>query len=195
MSKKLIVVLIIIAVVMIGGASFTNKKGADNNKPAGNTPGSLGNLSGKPAPDFTLPDQKNQTFKLSSFRGKKVVLFFNEGIMCYPACWNQMAALGTDERLNNERVVSASVVVDSPAQWDSALKKMPELGKGIILFDSDKSISAKYGMLSLESSMHKGSMPGHTYIIVDGSSIVRYTLDDPKMSIQNETLINELSKI
>lgn len=194
MSKKLIAVLIMVALLMLGAASFT-KKDTNGDKPASNTPGSLGELSGKPAPDFTLPNQKNQAFKLSDFRGRKVVLFFNEGIMCYPACWNQMAALGTDQRLNNEKVVSASVVVDSPAQWESAFKKMPELGKGVILFDSDKSVSTKYGMLSLESSMHKGSMPGHTYIIVDGDSVVRYTLDDPKMSLQNETLIKELSKI
>jgi len=43
--------------------------------------------------------------------------------------------------------------------------------------------------------MHKGGMPGHTYIIIDADGIIRYTLDDPKMGIQNEALIKELSKI
>ena len=31
--------------------------------------------------------------------------------------------------------------------------------------------------------------------IIDQKGLVRYTLDDPKMSIQNQTLISELSKI
>ena len=31
---------------------------------------------GQPAPDFELPDQSGQPVRLSSFRGKKVVLYF-----------------------------------------------------------------------------------------------------------------------
>jgi len=193
MSKKLVLILLILGVVMFGAASLI--KSDSKNEPAANKQLSFNDMVGRLAPDFSLQNQRGEAFKLSGVRDKVKVLFFNEGIMCYPACWNQMAALGSDKRLNNEKVVSASVVVDSPDQWDSAFKKMPELGRGIILFDSDKSVSTSYGMLSLASSMHKGSMPGHTYIVVDESNIVRYTLDDPKMSIQNETLVNELSKI
>ena len=115
--------------------------------------------------------------------------------MCYPACWNQMAALGTDVQLNNSDVLSASIVVDSPQHWEKAFKQMPDLAKGTVLFDTEKSVSEQYGMLSLESSMHKGSTPGHTYLIVDQNGVVRYTLDDPKMSIQNNELVSELKKI
>ncbi|OGL37158.1 hypothetical protein A3E49_01590 [Candidatus Saccharibacteria bacterium RIFCSPHIGHO2_12_FULL_49_19] len=194
MSKKLILVLAIIGVLMFGAASLVKPDSNSKEKPA-EVQLSLNDMVGKPAPDFSLQNQRGETFKLSAMSGKKTILFFNEGIMCYPACWNQMAALGKDVRLNNDTVVSASVVVDSPANWASAFKKMPELSSGTILFDSDKSLSTGYGMLSLASSMHKGSMPGHTYIIVDENRIVRYTLDDPKMSIQNEVLVNELSKI
>ena len=131
----------------------------------------------------------------SQQRGKKVVLFFNEGIMCYPACWNQMAALGSDPKLNSDQVVSASIVNDQAEQWVQAIKKMPELGKGLILLDTDKKVVNMYDMLNLPSSMHKGGMPGHTYLILDEQGIVRYTLDDPAMAIQNETLISELAKL
>ena len=156
---------------------------------------SLAAMVGKPALDFTLQSLKGQTFSLSSLRGKKVVLFFNEGIMCYPACWNQMAALGTDSKLNNANVVSASIVVDSKDEWTSAIRKMPALGKGTILLDSDASVSNLYNMLSLPSSMHRGIKPGHTYVIIDQNGIVRFTKDDPSMGINNNILESEVAKI
>ena len=192
MSKNLILIIVTIVVLMFGAGSLF--KSGSEEEPAKKTQ-SLSGMVGKPAPDFSLQNQKGQTFKLSEMRGKKMVLFFNEGIMCYPACWNQMAALGTDVQLNNSDVLSASIVVDSPQHWEKAFKQMPDLAKGTVLFDTEKSVSEQYGMLSLESSMHKGSTPGHTYLIVDQNGVVRYTLDDPKMSIQNNELVSELKKI
>ena len=31
---------------------------------------------GKPAPEFTLPDQEGKTISLSDFRGQRVVVYF-----------------------------------------------------------------------------------------------------------------------
>ena len=192
MSKKLLIVLAAIAAIMMVGASSASKGSKESSAKAQL---SLFNMEGKPAPDFSLPDQRGQIIKLSSLHGKKVILFFNEGIMCYPACWNQMAALGTDEKLNNTSVASFSIVTDSPDQWSSAFKKMPELNKGNILFDSTKAVSNQYGMLAAESSMHRGSMPGHTFILLDQKGFVRFTLDDPKMGVQNTVLATKVSEI
>lgn len=190
MSKKLIVVLIVIAGSMLVAARFTNSGGQNQS----NDKGSLAAMVGKPAPDFSLKSYDGRSFSLSQQRGKKVVLFFNEGIMCYPACWNQMAALG-DPKLNSEQVVSASIVADKADEWMQAIKKMPELGRGTILLDSDKKVSQSYDMLYLPSSMHRGSLAGHTYLIIDKEGIVRYTFDDPSMGIQNDILTSELKKI
>ncbi len=158
------------------------------------TAGGLAGLVGKPAPNFSLPSVNDRQFSLNNLRGKKVVLFFNEGIMCYPACWNQMAALGSDGQLNNDQVVSASIVTDSLDSWKTALQKMPELGKGAILIDGDASVSRQYGMVSLASSMHPGVKPGHTFVIIDGNGIVRYTKDDPQMGVRNQLIIDELAR-
>ncbi len=152
-------------------------------------------MVGKPAPDFTLTSYSGQSFVLSQLRGKKVVLFFNEGIMCYPACWNQIAALGTDNRLNNAKVMTLSVVPDPKDGWTEAIQKMPDLGKENILLDSDRSVSRMYDTVNLPSSMHRGTMPGHTYILLDDKGIVRYTYDDPKMSILNDMIVKEINKI
>ena len=194
MSKKLIIVLAIIGVLMFGIASLVKSDSNSKEKPA-KVQLSLNSMVGRPAPDFSLQNQRGETFKLSQMRGKKTVLFFNEGIMCYPACWNQMAALGSDVNLNSSGVISVSLVTDSPTQWTSAFTKMPELNKGIILFDSNKAVSSQYGMLSVDSSMHRGSSPGHTFVIVDQAGVVRYVKDDAQMGIRNQELRNELAKI
>lgn len=190
MSKKFIFVLILIAVGMFGLAA--SRGGTPS--PVKPQFSSLESMVGKPAPDFTLKDQNGKDFKLSSLHGRKVVLFFNEGIMCYPACWNQMAELGSDKKLNNDSVVSASIVTDTPDMWNEAFAKMPALRSGTILFDNPVKVSTAYGMLSLESSMHKGSKPGHTYIVVDQQGVVRYTYDDPKMGIRNDMIIDKINK-
>lgn len=194
MSKKLIIILVLIVAGMFGLALTTKSKTTE--QPVATAKFStLSDMIGKPAPDFSLKDQKGQEFKLSALRGKKIVLFFNEGIMCYPACWNQMAALGSDQQLNSTSVVAASIVTDSLSEWGSAFTKMPELTKGTILFDSDSSVSRTYGMLSLESSMHKGMKPGHTFVIIDPQGIIRYTKDDPQMGIRNNELDTQIKRV
>jgi peroxiredoxin len=39
----------------------------------------LASAVGKPAPDFTLKDQHDKTFRLASLRGKRVLLIFYRG--------------------------------------------------------------------------------------------------------------------
>lgn len=49
-------------------------------------------------------------------------------------------------------------------------------------------------MLKTSSSMHYGSLPGHTYVIIDKEGMVRHVFDDPNMSIHNDQLVAEISK-
>ena len=152
-------------------------------------------LFGKKAPNFILESFEGKTIELEKLRGKKVVLFFTEGLMCYPACWNQMAAFGDDDAFNNKDVITLNIAVDRKNDWNEAVSKMPELAKTTVLFDTDRSVSQEYGALTLPSSMHKGQFPGHTYIIVDRNGVITFTYDDPLMAIRNDELKKELEKI
>ena len=150
---------------------------------------------GKKAPDFELEGLGEKTVKLSDYLGKNVVLFFNEGSLCYPACCDQIAELGNDSRFDTESVVAFSVVVDNRGQWLEIVSKTPNMTKAKILFDTARSVSKAYDVLYLDSPMHRGSFPGHTYFIIDKEGTIRFTLDDPNMAIANDKLIKEIEKL
>lgn len=155
----------------------------------------VSDLIGKPTPQFSLQDRDGVTYSSESLKGKNVIMFFNEGLMCYPSCWNQIVALSTDPRLQKEDVVVLAVVTDKPGDWQQAITKMPELGKATTLFDTDRAASTAFGMLTAKSSMHYGQLPGHSYVMLDKEGIVRYVFDDPNMAVNNDRLAEELAKL
>ncbi len=150
---------------------------------------------GKKAPDFQLESIDGKTVKLSDYLGKNVVLFFNEGSMCYPACWDQIAGLGNDSRFDTESTAAFSIVVDPKNQWLGVVSKSPKVATSRSLIDPPRSVSTAYDVLYLDSSMHPGGFPGHTYFIVDKGGIIRFTLDDPNMAIANDKLIKEIEQL
>ena len=155
----------------------------------------LNALVDKPIPAIQLTDKDGKTYSSADFKGKYTVLFFNEGLMCYPACWNQMASFGSDQRFNSDQIQAISVVVDSANDWKTAIAKMPELAKATTMFDSGANASRQLGMLTTNSSMHRGSLPGHTYVVVDKDGIVRFVFDDPNMAIANDMLFGKIGAL
>lgn len=199
-SNKFKKIVIIVAVLVVVGG-FIQERLNQNKTTKGNSAGnqkstnaSLQSLVGKTAPEFTLTDIQGKTYTNESLKGKKVVLFFNEGLACYPACWDQMKQLSSDSKLNTDDVVTLSVVVDSKESWGSAIAKTSELGAIKVAFDQGSIASKAFGMTSAPSSMH-GGVPGHSYVVLDGDGIVRFVLDDPKMGIKNGEIYSELSKL
>lgn len=213
MNKKINVSTIIIIIVIVATAGLLiwggskNKTGAPAavKTPAVDMHGHplaanisavpLQDLINKPSPDFTLADRDGKQYSLGELRGKNIILFFNEGLMCYPACWDQIVALAKDERFKNTDTVVLSVVVDPPAEWQKAVGQMPELAKATVVFDKDAVISKQFGMLTTASSMHYGSLPGHTFVLIDKEGIIKHIFDDPNMSIHNDQLVAELNKL
>ena len=88
-----------------------------------------------------------------------------------------------------------SIVADPKSEWEKIVKETPSFANAKILFDTTKVASRAYDVLSLKSSMHPGSFPGHTYFIIDKEGILRYVFDDPSMAIRNDLLISELAKL
>ncbi len=152
------------------------------------------NLTGRPAPDFSLESYDGKTITLSRLRGSNVILFFNEGLMCYPACWNQIAAFGKDTDLSKKAVI-LNITADPKNNWKQAIDKMPELASATVVFDSSRQVSQAYGVLTLPSSMHKGQFPGHSYVIINKEGIVKFVKDDIQMVVRNQELAAEIDKL
>ncbi|MEK7217749.1 MAG: redoxin family protein [Patescibacteria group bacterium] len=155
----------------------------------------LNALVGKSMPDIQLSDKDGKVYTAADFKGKSTILFFNEGLMCYPACWNQIASFGSDERFNSDQIQAISIVVDPAKDWERAISQMPQLAKATTMFDSGANASRELGLLTLASSMHRGSLPGHTYIVLDKDAVVRYVLDDPNMAIANDMLFSKIGEL
>ncbi|MEK7608342.1 MAG: redoxin domain-containing protein [Patescibacteria group bacterium] len=193
-----VLTLVAIAVFVLGGMYFlNNKSGTQSAVGDGNATSNdaLEGLVGKPVPEFSLRDKNGVVYSPEALRGKNTILFFNEGIMCYPSCWNQIVALQEDKRLQSDDTIGLSIVIDTPEDWRRAAERMPELGFAKILFDIDKSVSRKFGMLTSKSSMHYGSFPGHSYVLIDKAGIVRYVYDDPNMAINNNLLVSQVARL
>ena len=163
---------------------------------AGNTKlAELRDLIGTPMPAFSLMDRNGTAYSAESLKGKNTVLFFNEGLMCYPSCWNQMVSLSKDSRFEGPDTQVRAIVVDQASEWGPAITKMPDLAKAIVLFDSDKSFSKRMGMMNVSSSMHPGAYPGHSYLIVDKEGIVRFAFDDPRMAMNDDLIAAKLQEL
>lgn len=199
MNKERLIIIIgflVLAVIIIGAAFLLGGDNGQNSSANKSTsPTILNSLLGKPAPDFTLEGYDGQKVTLSALKGKNVVLFFSEGLMCYPACWNQIAAFGKDSQFINKNTVVLTIVNDPKNDWKGAVEKMPELAQATVLLDTSKQVSITYNMLSLPSSMHKGQLPGHTYVVIDKEGIVRFVKDDPQMAIRNQEIMSEIDKL
>lgn len=195
-EKQIIILGSVLTVAMLVGAVLL-LSGNSNQNPSTNqaTNTSLNDLVGKAAPDFTLESYNSDKVTLSSLKGKNVVLFFSEGLMCYPACWDQIAAFGKDNQFTSKNTLVLTIVNDLKSEWKGAIEKMPELAQATVLMDTDKKVSMAYNMLSLPSSMHKGQLPGHTYVVIDKEGIVKYVKDDVQMAVRNQELIAEIDKL
>ncbi|KKQ62196.1 MAG: hypothetical protein US82_C0017G0003 [Parcubacteria group bacterium GW2011_GWC1_38_22] len=190
---------VIVVAILIVAVGFVRERFYNNDSTKSGVAGKQKNVTmqslvGKPAPAFKITDRQGKAYSNESLKGKKVVLFFNEGLACYPACWEQMKQLSSDSRLNNDDTITLSVVTDSIEGWQGATAKTSELAAIKVAFDQGAVASEVFGTISAPSSMH-GGVPGHSYVVIDTEGVVRFVLDDPKMGINNEKINSELLKI
>ena len=99
---------------------------------------------GIPAPDFTLPDQDGELTRLSSLRGRRVVLYFYPEADT-PGCTVQ--AYGVRDRAADYRTVDAIVLGVSPDP-PSMLRAFADKYRlpFTLLGDEDHSVAERYGV-------------------------------------------------
>lgn len=136
------------------------------------------------APVFSLRTTAGTTVSLSDFRGKPVILYFNEGAGC-GSCTQQMAQIE-----KNPGFAAAGITV-LPIVMNTADQIQPDLDtfgvKTPYLLD-DGTVSKAYDTLG--KGMHEG-LPGHGFVLIDANGVQRWQGDYPSMWLDPDTLLKE----
>ncbi len=142
------------------------------------------------APAFTLPSTSGTSVSISSFLGRNVLLYFNEGVGC-DACFYQMTEIEKDADGFAAAGIEVVPIVANPVS-----DVVPELQRfGITtpyLSDADTSVSQAYGMIG--HGMH-ANLPGHGFVLVDAAGRIRWTQEYPSMFVSARDLLDALPEL
>jgi peroxiredoxin Q/BCP len=120
---------------------------------------------GDAAPDFELPGTGGKTYKLSDYRGRKVVLAFYPGDFT-AVCTKQFCSYRDQgDRLDQ---LGADVLGISPQSVESHERFTQEKSLNVpLLADEDKAVAKAYGVLA-------GPMVRRAIFVIDEQGIVRH---------------------
>jgi peroxiredoxin Q/BCP len=120
---------------------------------------------GDAAPDFELPGTGGKTYKLSDYRGRKLVLAFYPGDFTM-VCTKQFCSYRDEgDRLD---AIDADVLGISPQSVDSHERFSKEKSLNVpLLADEDKAVAKAYGIVA-------GPMVRRAIFVVDEEGVIRH---------------------
>jgi peroxiredoxin Q/BCP len=129
---------------------------------------------GKVAPGFTLAASTGGRISLSAYRGKSVLLFFQEGLTCQP-CWNQIADLQKHAaQLKAAGIGQVLSITGDPA--GAIAQKTRDMDLTVpVLSDPGLTVSQQYHANSY--GMMGAGRDGHTFILVGPNGMIRWRAD------------------
>ena len=142
---------------------------------------------GAQAPAFTLPSTGGGAVSLADFRGKDVLLYFSEGVGC-DVCFTQMQELERNSAELSGAGLTVLPIVVNP--MDDVRSELERFGLTTpYLIDPDESVSGDYGVLG--TGMHE-NLPGHSFILIDGSGTIAWRGDYPSMFVKTDQLLSDI---
>jgi peroxiredoxin Q/BCP len=161
-------------VVIVVGGLFAIFGGASH-QGTGAYPYQVGSPGpGHAAPAFSLAASTGRNISLSAYRGKNVLLFFQEGLTCQP-CWNQIADL--QKHAAQLRAAGIGQVVSITGDPVGAItQKTHDMGLSIpVLSDPGLAVSQQYHANSY--GMMGAGRDGHTFVLVGPDGAIRWRAD------------------
>jgi peroxiredoxin Q/BCP len=149
--------------------------------------------AGDDAPQFSLPNENNQTVSLSDFKGKKVLIYFYPKAMT-PGCTIQ--AQGLRDSQSSLDALNVEVLGVSP----DAVKRLPKFieKEGLnfsLLSDEDHAVADAFGVWGLKKFMGREYDGIHriTFLINENGKI-EHVFDKFKTKNHHEVVLGYLKK-
>ncbi|MDV3277194.1 MAG: peroxiredoxin family protein [Nitrososphaerales archaeon] len=147
-------------------------------------------MAGDKAPEFVLTSVNGTSFNLNNYLAESdVLLFFNEGLTCSP-CLQQMVDIDRNySAFSGIGVTVVSITTNSMSDM-KAWAQNNGITNMMVLSDQSLQVDQEYTTL-YAGSMHAGSAPGHTFILVgkDGNVLWRKDYGSYTMYVPMNELI------
>jgi peroxiredoxin Q/BCP len=165
----------VVAVAAVVGILFAIFSSSSPSSKAGAYPYQAGRPGqGQAAPGFTLAASTGGNISLSAYRGKTVLLFFQEGLTCQP-CWDQIKDL--QDHAAQLRAAGIQQVVSVTSDPVAAITtKARDMGLTIpVASDPSLAVSQRYHANGY--GMMGASRDGHTFVLVGPGGTIRWRAD------------------
>ncbi len=126
------------------------------------------------APAFTLPASSGTPISLGDFRGKTVLLYFQEGLSCQP-CWDQIRDLEHNQTQVKNAGVDAVVSITTDPINLIAQKVTDEKLSTPVLSDPTLQVSRAYN--ANQFGMMGDMRDGHSFILIGPDGVIRWRAD------------------
>ena len=172
-----------------------------HNKHSATAGGGFKHVEGQPgngsmAPGFTLASATGQQVSLSDFRGKNVLLYFQEGLMCEP-CWTQISDLERNETALKTAGIDAVVSITTDPANLLRHKVGDEKLSTPVLSDPTMQVSRAYN--ANRYGMMGDMRDGHSFVLVGPNATIEWRADyggapDYTMFLPTQQILADLER-
>ena len=162
-----VLALVIVGVVALVVYDSSHQSG--NDQYAVGSPG-----PGAEAPPIKLTATDGSQFDLASWRGKTVLLYFQEGVGCQP-CWDQLKEI--DGSLPQFQSLGIQQVVTITGDPLDALKQKAQLEGITTPVLSDRGLAVSTAYTANQYGMMGNGADGHTFIVVGPDGRIKWRAD------------------
>jgi peroxiredoxin len=130
--------------------------------------------TGAMAPAFTLASGSGGQVSLADFRGKSVLLYFQEGLSCQP-CWDQIRDLEKNHTQLRAASIDAVVsITTDPANLIGQKVTDEKLSTPVL---SDPTLQVSRAYQANQYGMMGDMRDGHSFVLVGPDGVIRWRAD------------------
>lgn len=152
--------------------------------------------AGATAPGFTLAAGGGGQVSLADFRGKGVLLYFQEGLSCQP-CWDQIKDLEKNQsQLRAAGVDTVVSITTDPANLIGQKVRDEKLSTAVL---SDPTLGVSRDYQANQYGMMGEQRDGHSFVLVGPDGVIKWRADyggapDYTMYLPTDRMLADLAR-